>query len=68
MDEDVKILGTESQHLKIVIDYGMEVLLWNQADMIEKVKNSEELLITGHLEESAFMGKQRINFVGEIIE
>lgn len=68
MDEDIKIIGTENQHLKISIDYGMEILLWNQASKIEKIKATDTLLISGHLEESVFLDKHRINFVGTVVE
>ena len=67
-DEDIKIIGTENQHLKIVIDYGIEVLLWNQADKIDMVTEANNLLVSGHLEESVFMGKHRISFIGTIVE
>lgn len=67
-DEDIKVMGSEKQHLKIVIDYGIEVLLWNQADKFDVIKKSDILLVAGHLEESEFMGKHRISFVGTIVE
>ena len=66
-EKDIKVIGSENQHLKIGIDYGMEILLWNQSSELDRIKNSEYLSFSGHLEESMMFGKQRINFVGTVL-
>lgn len=67
-EDDIKTIGSEKQHLKITIDYGLEILFWNQAENIESIKNNNTLMVSGYLQESEFLGKNRISFIGTIIE
>lgn len=61
----ISFMGGRKQHVKIILDQGFEVLLWNQADLINSI-DSDDLFIEGNLGLSDFMGKTTVNFMGNI--
>ena len=63
----VSFMGGRKQHAKIILDQGFEVLLWNQADLINSI-DSNDLFIEGNLGLSDFMGKTTVNFMGNITQ
>ena len=62
-DGDWTILGSTKQHLKIRLDHGLEVLLWNQAPLMEKKDSMKECYVIGHLVKNEFRDIQTVQFV-----
>lgn len=67
-DEQIRVMGSEKQHLALTFDYGFQVILWNQADDIDKIKAAKKLKFAGFLQKSEFMGKEQTNLIGRFVE
>lgn len=59
-------MGSLKQHVKITLDYGFEVLLWNQSQHVVFSDTDEEICVVGDLNMSMFNKKTTINFVGVV--
>lgn len=64
---ELVIMGSQKQHMKITLNQGFEVLLWNQASYFDELNNSDFITIRGTLGKSEFMGRQTINFMGDVV-
>lgn len=61
-------MGKLKQHLKVKMGYGFEVLLWNQAPLINKATSTEPMYVSGNLSMSEFNEKITFTFVGTVME
>ena len=61
-------LGSAQQHLKIRLQHGFEVLVWNQADKISLKDCGHELQLLGHLGKNEFRNSITVQFIGEFVE
>ena len=59
-----QVLGSMKQHLKMVLPYGFEVLVWNAADEIVRKDSSEPVVLQGRLGINHFRGNETVQFVG----
>ena len=59
-----QVLGSMKQHLKMVLPYGFEVLVWNAADEIVRKDSSELVVLQGRLGINHFRGNETVQFVG----
>ena len=65
---DVQIIGSNKQHLKIVMPYGFNILCWNQAAAVSQFTSKEAVVsVAGRIEENSFQGVTSVVFVGEIM-
>lgn len=62
-----QVMGSESQHLKLILPKGVEVLLFNQADLLEDLIKREVFDVEGSLQISEFMGNERVQFNGKVL-
>ena len=62
-----QVMGSESQHLKLILPKGVEVLLFNQADLLEDLIKREVFDVEGSLQISEFMGDERVQFNGKVL-
>ena len=65
-DGEWVVMGSMKQHLKIRFAYGFEVLCWNQADVMDELKDASELVVYGSLGVSEFRGRKTVNFTGKV--
>ena len=59
-----QVLGSMKQHLKMILPYGFEVLVWNAADEITRKDSSEPVVLQGRLGINHFRGNDTVQFVG----
>lgn len=59
-------MGSLKQHVKITLDCGFEVLLWNHAQYASLADTDKEICVVGDLGMSMFNRRTTINFVGVI--
>lgn len=63
------VMGSLKQHMKVVLHYGFTVLLFNQAALLDKLKNSTgEICVEGSLDISMWNDSHTVNFIGTVIE
>ena len=61
-------MGSNKQHLKIVMDFGFEVLCWNQAEFLKLQEDGDRIInVKGKLVKSIYMGHSSITFQGEVL-
>ena len=63
---DVRQIGADKKHLKIILDNGFEILLWQQGDKKDLIL-SNTVKIKGFLELNEFNGVKNVQFVGELL-
>ena len=63
-----KIMGSEDQHLKLILSNEITVLLWNQAYLINDILDMVDFNVVGYLDVSEFAGRTQVNFVGNIVD
>ena len=56
-------MGSEKQHLKIILPTGFEVIVWGGADSIEELKSQDVIRFTGDLGINEYMGNFTLNFI-----
>lgn len=61
-------IGSEGQHLKIILDNGLGVLKWNDVEKFDDILNSQKIEVIGKLEVSEFMGNISVNLIGDSIK
>lgn len=61
-------MGSDRQHLKIKLEKGFEVLLWNDAVNRELYEGADLLCLEGKLSISEFMDMRTVSFTGSVIE
>lgn len=64
-DADWCVIGSVKQHLKILLPHGFEVLCWNQANMLDDLRNAAVVRVVGSLGVSEFREKRTVNFMGD---
>lgn len=64
-DVDWVTMGSLDQHIKAFLPYGFEVIGWNQAQMLDRLKSATHVVCRGHLEVSEFRGRSRVEFIGD---
>lgn len=62
------LLGKAKQHIKIKMNYGFEILLWNQAQYQNYASSNEPMYVAGKLNMSRYNDVTTINFVGTVLE
>lgn len=63
------VMGSVKQHLKLTLDKGFEVLLWNQAAKIRNQKRKgEDIIVMGKLGMSVFKDIETVIFTGDMVE
>lgn len=60
-------IGSEKQHLKIILDNGLGVLKWNDADLFDEINSSNKIEVLGKVDVSEFMGNISVNIIGDSI-
>lgn len=60
-------IGSEKQHLKIVLRFGFSVLVWNRADCIELQESDDWIYLRGHLDLNRFNDMTTVNFIGDFV-
>lgn len=63
-----KRIGKASEHLKISLPGGLDILCWNQGALIGQKDLFNTHTVCGTLGRSEFMGVMSINFTGEFLE
>ena len=63
-DGEWKQMGSTKQHLKILLQYGFEVVLFNQGALFDLKDSDEECFVVGYLQMNEFRGVQSVNFIG----
>lgn len=58
-------MGGLKQHVKVTLHHGFEILCWNQAHLLDELKQMKEVTVIGRLGKSEFRGRDTINFVGD---
>ena len=61
------IIGKDRTHLKVTLDYGFDVLCWNQADMHYLSQSSDLICVRGKLSRYEFNGTDGVQFTGNIV-
>lgn len=65
-DGEWSVIGSNKQHLKIILPYGFSVLCWNQAAVLNSTFNGNDIVrVTGDVDENEFMGNTSVVFVGD---
>src|SRR5699024_1470348 len=59
-------MGSDRQHLKIKLEKGFEVLLWNDAVNRELYEGADLLCLEGKLSISEFMDMRTVSFTGSV--
>lgn len=62
-DGEWKTLGKMGQHVKIILPYGFEVLIWNAADKMSQYRSMKSLHCIGDLGINEFMGRRTVQFI-----
>lgn len=62
------LIGKAKQHIKIKLNYGFELLLWNQAQYQNMASSNEPMYVSGNLNVSKFNDVTTINFIGTVID
>lgn len=65
---DLVTMGGQKQHVKITLNQGFEVLLWNQSHLVDELNNSDFITISGTLGVSEFMNRRTVNFMGNVVD
>lgn len=60
-------MGSDHQHLKVVLDNGLGVLKWNDSDLFDDINNSSEIEVLGKIDISEYMGNISVNIIGDSI-
>ncbi len=64
---DWSLIGSAKQHLKLVLPYGLVVLCWNQAQLLdEKKAKTEPVTVIGKLSLHDFRGVKTVQFIGDM--
>ncbi len=69
-DKDVvtwKVFGKASNHLKIILQSGFELILWNQADKVNNRKPGAVYGVTGMLEHNTYDEGWPVHFKGDLV-
>lgn len=56
-------MGSEKQHLKIILPTGFEVIVWSGAANIDDLKSQDVIRFTGDLGINEYMGNFTLNFI-----
>lgn len=62
-----QVIGSMKQHLKLRLQYGFEVLIWNHADEIVRADSNEPVYIQGRLNKNSFRGSETVQFIGNFV-
>lgn len=66
-DAEWRVIGGNSQHLKAVLPRGLQVLMWNQAPLIDEVRSASKVAVDGTLGLNEFANRTTVQFVGDIV-
>ena len=66
-DIDVSVIGKKGVHLKLRATNGLEILCWSQADLKDRIESSSRVSIVGDFKLNTYMGRESVNFVGDVI-
>lgn len=67
-DAEWNVIGSNKQHLKLRLDYGFEVLVWNGADKISLKDSNRMISLTGHLSRNEYLGAETVQFIGSFLD
>ena len=63
---EVKLMGAAKEHVKIALHNDMEILLWNQSNKANILKEDRDFAVIGHISSSMYNDVETINFIGEL--
>lgn len=62
---ETRTMGGLKQHLKLTLQQGFEVIMWNHASDLERIKGMDKLELCGRLSLNVWGERRTVNFVGE---
>lgn len=60
-----KIMGQNSEHLKVILPNKLELIAWNKADELSKLKNNQIDAFYGYFSVNSFRGKISLQMIGD---
>lgn len=60
-----KLMGSEKQHLKVILADGLELIAWNKGDDLNDIKKHNLGVFYGYFGQNSFRGKISLQMIGD---